>query len=297
MYLTGFADEAADSLDGQIAATKQLGWKCIEARLIDNVSIHDMDETAFDSACGTLQDAGVSINCIGSTIANWSRSVLEDFDQTMAAVTRCIDRMQRLDAKLVRIMSYQVLMDKEGRALEDQMEPERFRRLSEICRRFTDAGITPVHENCLGYGGMSWQYALRMIENVPGMKLVFDTGNPPTTPDFSQPFPYPRQSSWEFYTHVRDHIAYVHIKDARWDPATGQELFFFPGDGDGDVERIVADLLKTGYDGGFSMEPHMLVVFHHGASAADANIRMNNYIEYGRKFMAMMDRLGHPLQS
>ena len=40
------------------------------------------------------------------------------------------------------------------------------------------AGIQPVHENCMNYGGMGWPYAVELLENVPGLKWVFDTANP-----------------------------------------------------------------------------------------------------------------------
>ena len=39
MYLTGFADEAAKDLAGQIRATKQLGWRYIESRAIDGTNV------------------------------------------------------------------------------------------------------------------------------------------------------------------------------------------------------------------------------------------------------------------
>lgn len=48
MYLTGFADEAAHDLAGQIACTRQLGWAAIESRRIDGTMIHDISEVAFD---------------------------------------------------------------------------------------------------------------------------------------------------------------------------------------------------------------------------------------------------------
>ena len=48
--------------------------------------------------------------------------------------------------------------------------------------------------------------------------------------------------------------------------------------------RIVADLLKNGYDGGFSMEPHMAVVAHDASVTSEADIRFANYVEYGRRF-------------
>lgn len=293
MYLTGFADEAADSLAGQIRATRSLGWENIEARSVDGKNINDIPDDAFDSVCRELGEAGVKVNCLGSTIANWGRQVTEPYEESLAAVERAIKRMNRLGTRLVRIMSYTVLRDGEGRALPDQLEEERFRRLREITRRFTGAGIVPVHENCVNYGGMSASHTLRMIENVPGLKLVFDTGNPPLTPDFSRPFPYPMQSSWEFYRAVREHIAYVHIKDAR--PEGKEEVYTFPGEGDGFVVKIVEDLLRSGYDGGFSMEPHMTVVFHDAAVQSAENVRFDNYAEYGRRFMEILARLGRPV--
>jgi sugar phosphate isomerase/epimerase len=153
---------------------------------------------------------------------------------------------------------------------------------------FTDAGITPVHENCMNYGGMGWKYTLKLIENVPGLKLVFDTGNPVFTDDYQKPRPCPKQSAWEFYSHVKEHIAYVHIKDGVFDQANQRQVFTFAGEGVGDVKRILTDLLKSGYDGGLSIEPHLAVVFHDASITSEGSMRYNNYVEYGRRIETMI---------
>jgi sugar phosphate isomerase/epimerase len=168
------------------------------------------------------------------------------------------------------------------------MEEERFRRMRTLLQMFTDAGLTPVHENCMNYGGMSWKHTLRLIENVPGLKLVFDTGNPVFTDDRAKPKPYPKQSAWEFYTHVKEHVAYVHIKDGVWNPETGKTTFTFPGEGDGDVRRIVKDLLASGYAGGLSIEPHLSVVQHDESVISPEEQRYDNYVEYGRRMERMV---------
>jgi sugar phosphate isomerase/epimerase len=281
MYLTGFADEAATDIDGQIRATRELGWTCIEARNVDGTNVHDLPEEGIEEIAGKLEDAGVRINCFGSAIANWGKSILDPFDITLEEVERAIPRMQRLGTRLIRIMSYAVLGDREP---DDQEEEERFRRLRIIRQRFTDAGITPVHENCMNYGGMSWQHTLRLVENVPGLQLVYDTGNPVFSADRSRPQPYPMQSSWEFYSHVKEHVAYVHVKDGVWDANAGKQVFTFPGEGEGDVARIVADLLASGYDGGFSIEPHLSVVQHDATVVSSEEQKYRNYVEYGRRF-------------
>lgn len=287
-YLTGFADEAASDIDGQIRATRELGWQCIESRNINGRNIHDISDEEFDAVYGKLQDAGVRINCFGSAIANWGKRIDEPFDSSLVEAKRAIPRMQRLGTKLIRIMSFAVLPDREP---DDQMEEERLRRLRQLHAMFTDAGIEPVHENCMNYGGMGWTYTLRLLENVPSLKLVYDTGNPVFTDDRTQPKPYPKQSSWTFYSRVKDHIAYVHIKDGRWDAENQRPIFTYPGEGDGDVRRIMQDLLARGYSGGISIEPHLAVVHHDPTITSDADIRYANYIEYGKRIMRLLDDL------
>ena len=288
MYFTGFADEAAQSLEGQFQATKALGWSNIEARSIDGVNIHDLTEERFNQVADAFDEAGIHVNCFGSTICNWAKKITDDFDITLQEVNRAIPRMQRLGTKLIRIMSYARMDDREP---HDQLQEERFRRLREVTKRFLDAGIQPVHENCMNYGGMGWPFTLELLENVPGLKLVFDTGNCVGNDDKSKPKPYPKQSSWEFYDHVKEAVAYIHIKDGHFDHDRQALVCTWPGDGDGDVERILADAFSRGYDGGISIEPHMQVVFHDASIQADPQARFDNYVEYGRRLMDLVKRL------
>jgi len=283
MYLTGFADEAAADIDGQIRATEELGWNFIEARNIDGKNIHDIPDADFETVCKKLDQAGIRINCFGSAIANHSKSILEPFDSSLEEARRAVSRMKRLGTRLIRIMSFSILKD----SPPEREEEERFRRLRILVEMFRDQGLTCVHENCMNYGGMGWRYTLRLLENVPELKLVFDTGNPVFTPDYEKPPPRPFQNSWAFYSHVREHIEYVHIKDGYRDSKNQREVYTFPGQGEAEVERIVRDLLERGYDGGFSIEPHMAVVFHDDSVKSDGEARFRNYIEYGR----LMERL------
>ncbi|MBT3278770.1 MAG: sugar phosphate isomerase/epimerase [Phycisphaerales bacterium] len=287
MYYTGFADEAAKGIDGQIAATTALGWSNIEARAIDGVNLTDISDLQFDLVAQKLSDAGVTVNCFGSAISNWAKDVLDPADTSFEETDRAITRMQTLGAKLIRIMSYKVYEDREP---GDQDKAARFETLRRIVDRFLDAGLQPVHENCMNFGGMGWEYTQELLDNVPGLKLVYDTGNPVFLADRAQPRPYPRQNPWEFYSHVRDHIAYIHIKDCVY-RSDDDVTYTFPGEGDADVKRILADLLGRGYQGGISIEPHMAVVFHDAAQSSDEQVRFNNYVEYGRRLESLVASL------
>jgi sugar phosphate isomerase/epimerase len=293
MIFCGIGDEAGNSLDTQIAATRELGWNHIELRNVTvpgfpKANLHDLAPAAFDVVAERLAESGIQTLCLGSTIGNWAKSVDDPFSITEAEVARAIPRMQALGAKFIRIMSYRV---KDG---PNQNETERFRRLREVVKRFLDAGLQPVHENCMNYGGMSWKHALILLENVPGLKWVFDTANPVFNTDRSKPEPQPRQDPWEFWEKVRDETLHIHIKDAIWNPAKNDADYAWPGEGDGAVHRIVADAVARGYNGALSIEPHMVAVFHDANSHAQDDALKTNFVEYGRRLMELASSLPHP---
>lgn len=286
MYLTGFADEASQDLDLQIKATQELGWNAIESRSINGVNLHDLKEDDFERVVDRLGEAGIYVNSFGSTIANWAKSIHDDFDITLREVERAIPRMKRLGSSIIRIMSYARC---EG---DDQFKEERFSRLREIVKRFKDAGLQPLHENCMNYGGMSFKHSLELVEHVPGLKLLYDTGNSPFMKDYSKA-ELPWQDGLEFYSNIVEHIAYIHIKDSL-NPVDGKEIYTLPGEGQGYVADILTDLKQRGYDGGISIEPHLSTVFH-AAPTADVDPKKNyeTYIQYGQHLMTLLKTLDY----
>jgi len=288
MILTGIGDEAANSLDGQIRAVRDLGWNQLEMRGVEvpgfaKANFHDIPDEAFDLALRKLDAAGVGVYCFGSTIMNWAKTINDPFETTLNEVKRAIPRMQRARTKYVRVMSF-----KPGD--EDHKIPaEIFRRVKDVTNMFLDAGLQPVHENCMNYGGMSWQHALELLDKCPGLKWVFDTANPIFNPDRSKPKPWPKQDPWEFWQHLRDHSVHIHVKDATWNPAKNDADYNWPGEGKGRVRDILKDALTRGYDAGISIEPHMVVVFHDAQSKmTNEDAMRNNFVEYGRQLEQMI---------
>ncbi|MCF7853940.1 MAG: sugar phosphate isomerase/epimerase [Candidatus Pacebacteria bacterium] len=287
MYFTGFADEASGELDAQIKATKELGWEFIETRALYGKNLAFIDDATFEKVCAKLDESGVRFNCFGSGIGNWATSITEPPDKSYDELRRAIPRLQRLGIKLVRIMSFPV--PEEELADNEKYADEAFKRLKTIADMAEDAGIVCCHENCSGWASLSYEHTLRMLEAVdsPSLKLVFDTGNPVVHKDVRGAPPYDYQDSMEFYQAVKEHIVYVHIKDGYMED--GKSVYTFPGEGHGYVKEIVADLLKNGYDGGFSMEPHMQVVHHDKSVKSDDQLRYENYVEYGKRFQKIVE--------
>ena len=85
----GIGDEAGNSLASQIQATRDLGWKHLEARNVEipgfpKANLHDIPEPAFEIACEMLASAGVGVYCFASTIGNWAKKIEDPFDITLA---------------------------------------------------------------------------------------------------------------------------------------------------------------------------------------------------------------------
>ncbi len=291
MYYTGFADEAGAPLDTQIKATKELGWKFIETRTLFGKNLAEISEAEFEEVQQKLSTAGVSFNCYGSGIANWAKPIDQSPQSSYDEFRRVIPRMQKLGIKMVRMMSFAVPKEIVQKNLE--YGPEVIKRLKIIVKMAEDAGIICVHENCMNWGGLSFEHTLRIIDkiNSQNFKLVFDTGNPVFADDVRGKSPYRKQNAFEFYENVREHIAYIHVKDGYMD---GEKMIFtYPDEGKAEISRILEDAFRRGYDGGISIEPHMALVFHD----KDQNMKdkekltYDNYVEYGRRTMKIVDKI------
>ena len=95
---------------------------------------------------------------------------------------------------------------------------------------------------------------------------------------------------------MKEDIVHVHIKDGKFIGENPDGIFedadyCWPGEGDGDVERIVGDMLANGYDGGFSMEPHLSVVFHDASVESSDDARYQSFIDYGKRFEALVEKV------
>ena len=281
MKLTGFTDEASNDLTQQIQVTKALGWNYLSARTIGSANIHDISEAAFDQVCEQLAAANIKVAEFGTLIGSWSKSIDSDWAITVGEINRCIPRMQKLGVKYARIMSY--AQKPWG---EDQQEQERFRRLRAIVARFKDAGLEALHENCMNWGGFSAEHTLRLLDNVPDLRLVFDTGNPVFQRDRSKPQPYPWQNAYEFYQKVKHAIAHIHIKDGIMHTEEGEPEYTFAGEGEAHLDLIMADLKKENYQGFIAIEPHIGKVFHLKAEEQTIDERRvyELYRRYGERF-------------
>ncbi len=290
MKLSGMTDEAGKSIDTQIKALKELGWNCMSARTVNGTNIHDMSMDEFNRIADCIDEAGIKVVEFGSLIGNWAKSIDTEFDITISEISRCIPRMQRLNVELVRVMSY--AQHPWG---ERQNADERFRRLRAIVRRFEDEGLVAMHENCMNYGGFSIEHTLRLVNEVPGLKLVFDTGNPVFQRDRAKGEPYPWQDPLEFYEAIKEHVAHVHIKDCLH-PLEGEtepERYTMPGEGQARIPEILAALKRDDYKGTLTIEPFVKQVFHVDQDTEpDEQECFTTFVNYGKQLEGLLKEAG-----
>jgi len=276
MFFTGISDEAGQDIDTQIKAHQELGWKHLELRLVDKTNITQIPDAKFDEVAEKVAAAGMEVSCFGSAIANWARPITCDPQIDIDDLKQAIPRMQRLGTPFIRVMSYP--NDGDNPVDETAWRNESIKRMKNLAKIAEDGGITMVHENCSGWGGLSAENSNILLGEVnsPALKVVFDTGNPVTY----------GQDAWDYYQKVYNDIVYVHIKDVK--RVDGEDIYCYCGDGQGYVREILGDLLGKGYDGGISIEPHLAAVIHTGKQADNAEQLYQTYTEYGRRLMQLV---------
>lgn len=278
MFFSGISDEAGRPIDAQIRAHRELGWNHLELRMVDDANLTALPDDKFDEVYEKVTAAGMKVSCFGSAIANWARPITCDPQIDIDDLKAAIPRMHRFGTSFIRVMSYP--NDKDHPLSDAEWRAEAIRRMKVLAKMAEDGGVILAHENCSGWGGQSAENSNILLGEVnsPALKVVFDTGNPVTY----------GQDPWEYYQKVYNDIVYVHIKDAR--KVNGEDVYTYCGEGDGCVNEIVGDLLSKGYDGGFSIEPHLAAIIHTGQSTADTSRLYESYVEYGRRLMSIVDK-------
>ncbi len=279
MFFSGISDEAGKPIETQIKAHKELGWKYLEIRNVDGENLTLMHDSKFDEVYEKVNDAQMKVSCFAGCIANWARYITGDFQLDIDELKKAIPRMKKFGTKFIRIMSWP--NDENNPVSEIEWKKKAIERLKELSKIAEDGEIVMVHENCNGWAGEKPENSLKMLSEVnsPSLKLVFDTGNTIAH----------GQDAMYFYSKVKKHIAYVHIKDAITLP-DGKFQTTYCGEGHAYVPEILQDLKNNDYEGGISIEPHLAAAVHLGKEATSEEA-YKTYITYGRKLIEIINKL------
>lgn len=237
---SGFADEIDKSVDVQFEVLNKLNINYFEPRGIDGKNISTLTDEEVSTLKAKMDKAGIKVSSIGSPIGKMK---IEDaFEDHFALFQRVVEIAKALDTKYIRMFSFY----HEGG--DNWTEEERqvvFQRLRQMIEYAKSQDIILLHENEKGiYGDTADRCADIMKElYCDNFKYVFDPAN----------FVQCAQDTKYAYELLKDYIAYMHIKDALFENGRVVPA----GLGDGNVEYILKQVLESGYEGFFSLEPHL----------------------------------------
>jgi sugar phosphate isomerase/epimerase len=238
--LSGFIDEISDDFSEQCKVAAGLGLRYVEVRSAWGINILDLDAAHLDTLGQTLTEYGLSVSSIGSPIGKIS--IDDDFLPHLERMQHAVEVAELLEAPYIRLFSFFI---PEGTD-PDSRRDEVVSRMSALAEAAADADVILVHENEKEIYGDIPRRCLDIVTSVdsPKLQLAWDPAN------FVQVGVRPLT---EGYSMLRPHVGYIQIKDALLADGT----VVVAGAGDGEVVETIRALRADGFDGFFSLEPHL----------------------------------------
>jgi sugar phosphate isomerase/epimerase len=238
--LSGFIDEISDDFNEQCKVAADLGLRYVEVRSAWRINILDLDAGQLESLRRRLSDYGLSVSSVGSPIGKIS--IDDDFPPHLARMRHAVEVAKTLEAPYIRLFSFFIPKGTDPDSWRDEV----LRRMSALAEAAGDSEVILVHENEKDIYGDIPRRCLDIVTSVSSsnLQLAWDPAN------FVQVGVRPFT---EGYAMLRLHIGYVQIKDALLTDGT----VVVAGAGDGEVPVTVRALRSDGFDGFFSLEPHL----------------------------------------
>ena len=238
--LSGFIDEISPDFTEQCRLARELGLQFVELRSAWTVNILDLTAEQLSVMKDTLKAHDLEVSSIGSPIGKIR--VDEDFGPHLERMRHAAEVAHFFTAPYIRIFSF-FLPAGDDPAVHRGEVIDRLRALARIAE---GADVVLLHENEKEIYGDVPSRCLDIVRSVasPYLRLAWDPAN------FVQVGVRPYTEGYDI---LRPHLEYVQIKDALADDGT----VVTAGKGDGEVVDTIRALRHDGFDGFFSLEPHL----------------------------------------
>lgn len=234
LRLFAFADEANAQMTGQVAAMLRNGLQGIEIRGVDGVNVSQITIEKAKEVRKMLDDNGLITWSIGSPVGKIRLD--EDFEAHLDVLRHVLEVADVLGAGNIRMFSFYT---QEQDAVRNQV----IDRLGALLDCARGSGMALCHENEKGIYGDTGARCLDLFHALPELKGVFDPAN----------FVQCGEDTLRCWEMLKDHIHYLHIKDALPDGSVVPA-----GKGDGNIAAIIKDYLARG-GREMTLEPHLAV--------------------------------------
>jgi sugar phosphate isomerase/epimerase len=233
-------DEISDDFTEQCKVASGLGLRYVEVRSAWGTNILDLDNGQLGTLRETLAEYGLKVSSIGSPIGKIS--IDDEFPPHLQRMRHALEVAKTLEAPYIRLFSFFI---PEGTD-PDSRRDEVLNRMSALAEAATDSDVILAHENEKDIYGDIPRRCLDIVTSVssPKLQLAWDPAN------FVQVGVRPFS---EGYAMLRPHVSTIQIKDALLADGT----VVVAGAGDGEVPETIRALRADGFDGFFSLEPHL----------------------------------------
>jgi sugar phosphate isomerase/epimerase len=238
--LTGFADEISPELEEQLETLAQESMGYMELRSLWNTNVLDLTDEELGRVKSATAQRGIRISSIGSPIGKVP--VTEPFGPHLERFRRALYAADVMEAPYIRVFSFFVPEGQEPGHYRDEV----IDRMGIMASQAENSGITLLHENEKDIYGDVPSRCLDLLASVgsPALRAAWDAAN------FVQCGVRPYR---EGYVSLRPYVEYVHVKDA----LSGSDEVVPAGEGDGQLPETLSALRASGFDGFFSLEPHL----------------------------------------
>jgi len=254
--LSGFADEIDPDLETQCRVLDELGIRFIELRSAWDINVLDLTDGQVEDVARILKEHDIRVSSIGSPIGKIN--IADDFAPHLDRAERAIAVARRLGAPFIRVFSFFLRPDQQHQDVREEV----IARMTALADRAQAGGVVLLHENEKDIYGDTPARVHDIVTSVdsPALRLAWDPAN------YVQVgvIPYP-----DGYELLRPYTDYIQIKDAVL--ATGEVVP--AGEGDGRVRETIRALAADGFDGFFSMEPHLSTANPLGGFSGPDNFR------------------------
>ncbi|HEX2916743.1 MAG TPA: sugar phosphate isomerase/epimerase family protein [Chloroflexia bacterium] len=248
--LSAFGDEIASDLDEQLKVLEEEGIRFIELRSAWGKNVADFSDEDLKQIEMLLATHSIGVSAIGSPIGKVP--ITAPFEPELQRFERILEIADWLGSSYIRLFSF-FMPEEEGEGAYARYRGEVIRRLERFAELAQPYGLILLHENEKGIYGDTAERCANILDSVgsSNLRAVFDPAN------FVQCGVKPFS---EAYPLLENHVTYLHVKDAFF--ADGRVVV--AGEGEGEVEQVLAALNQKGYAGFVSLEPHLSAAGRYG---------------------------------
>lgn len=237
--VSGFTDEAGSGLDAQLALLAELNESTMCPRTVNGKSIASLTYEEFAASIKPrLDNAGVKFSSIGSPIGKIALDDEQAYQKQLCQLRELTKIALCMGCKYIRVFSFFVESGCDYRAAL----PKVIGRLRGLLKAVEGTDIVLIHENEKRIFGDTPERALSLVKELdsPQFRLCYDASN----------YIQCGCDPWQAYLMTKQYTVYYHMKDCE------QGIEVPLGEGSGRIADILADLVKGGYDGYLTLEPH-----------------------------------------